>query len=80
MLDFHLPKRLVLLQVKSSFHSDFCPYFFGHVGKWLDKKAKANFKIYDVTNCETRNCNVHIAKNSRSKGNHPMKFGQLMEI
>ena len=27
----------------------FCPDFFGHVGKQLDKKAKVNFKIYDVT-------------------------------
>ena len=22
---------------------------FSHLGKWLDKKAKVNFKIYDVT-------------------------------
>ena len=27
----------------------FCPNFCGHVGKWLAKKAKVNFKIYDVT-------------------------------
>ena len=26
------------------------PDFFGHVEKWLDKKAKVNFKIYDVIN------------------------------
>ena len=26
-----------------------CPAFFGHMGKVLDKKAKINFKIYDVT-------------------------------
>ena len=26
----------------------FCPDVFGHVGKQIDKKAKANFKIYDV--------------------------------
>ena len=26
-----------------------------HVGKQLDKKAKANFKIYDVTNWITTN-------------------------
>ena len=24
--------------------------FSGYVGKWLDKRAKVNFKIYDVTN------------------------------
>ena len=28
----------------------FSPGFFGYVGKRLDKKAKVNFKIYDVTN------------------------------
>ena len=27
-----------------------CPGIFGHVGKRLDKKAKVNFKIFDVTN------------------------------
>ena len=28
---------------------NFCPDFFCHAGKRLDKKAKVNFKIYDVT-------------------------------
>ena len=27
---------------------NFCPDFFDDVGKWLDKKAKFNFRIYDV--------------------------------
>ena len=27
----------------------FCTDFLGHVGKWFDKKAKVNFKNYDVT-------------------------------
>ena len=27
---------------------NFCPDFFGHVGKWLDKKTKVNFKIYII--------------------------------
>ena len=31
---------------------NFCPAVFGHVWKWLDKKAKVNFKNYDVTDCE----------------------------
>ena len=26
---------------------NFFPDIFSHIGKWLDKKAKANFKIYD---------------------------------
>ena len=28
---------------------EFLSLFFGHLGKWLDKKAKVNFKTYDVT-------------------------------
>ena len=27
---------------------NYCPKFFGHLGKRLGKKAKANFKIYDL--------------------------------
>ena len=33
--------------------------FFDHVRKRLDKKAKANFKIYDVTDWATNICNTH---------------------
>ena len=29
---------------------DFCPDIFEPAGKLLGKKAKVNFKIYDVTN------------------------------
>ena len=35
---------------------------FGRVEKRLDKKAKVNFKMYDVTNCITNNYNTHIAR------------------
>ena len=38
-----------------------CPYFFDHVGKRLDKKARVNFKIYDAMNWEINNCNTYIA-------------------
>ena len=41
---------------------NFCRNFFGHVGNCLDKKAKLNFKIYDVTNLKTNNYNAHIVK------------------
>ena len=55
-----------------------CPDCFGHVRKWLDKKAKVNFKIYNVIAWETNN-SIHILPNIlRSKGNHTMKFGQLL--
>ena len=30
----------------------FCPDFFGHVGKQLNKKAKVSFKTCDVMNWE----------------------------
>ena len=40
----------------------FCSDFYGYVGKWLDKKAKVNFNIYNVTNWEINNCNTHIAQ------------------
>ena len=40
----------------------FCPDVLGHVGKSLDKKAKVLFKIYDVTNWGTNNCNIDIAE------------------
>ena len=39
-----------------------CPEFFVHVGKTLDKKANVNFKVYEVINWETNNCNTHIAQ------------------
>ena len=32
------------------------------IEKWLDKKAKVNFKIYDVTNWNTETYNKHIPK------------------
>ena len=42
-----------LFHLKGSFHSEdikiFVLTFFGNVGKWLDKKAKINFKIYGLT-------------------------------
>ena len=31
---------------------------FRHVGKWLDKKEKFNFRIYYVINWETNNHNT----------------------
>ena len=40
---------------------NFCR-LFSHVGKWLDKKTKVNFKIYDVITWEISNHNTHIAQ------------------
>ena len=41
---------------------NFFPDILSHVGKRLDKKAKANFKIYDVIKWETNNYKTHIAQ------------------
>ena len=37
----------------------FCLDILGHLGKWLDKKVKVNFKMYDVMNWETNNNSKH---------------------
>ena len=41
-----------------NFHLD----SFGHVGERLDKKAKVNYKIYDITTWKFNNYNTHIAQ------------------
>ena len=41
---------------------NFCPDFFGHVGKELNKKAWLNLKICGVTNWKINNCNTHISQ------------------
>ena len=38
----------------------FCPDFFGHLEKRLDKKAKVDFKIHDAISWERNNYNTHI--------------------
>ena len=55
----------------------FCLDFFAQGRKWFDKKAKINFKIYDLTNWNTNN--EHIVKVIEKEGNQIMKFGQLAE-
>ena len=47
--------------------------------KWLDKKAKVNFKIYDLPTWEQA-ITIYIIHNiSRRKGNQTIKFDQLTE-
>ena len=51
---------------------NFCPDFLHHVGIWLNKRAKINFKTYAVIYWETNNYNKRIAqylKNSKQSGN-----------
>ena len=35
-------------------------WLFGHVGKWLDNKAKFIFKIHDLKDWQRNNYNTHI--------------------
>ena len=43
-----------------------CPDIFGYVGKWFDKKATVNSKIYGVTDWTTNNYNPHIVQYLRN--------------
>ena len=54
-------------------------WLFGHAKKWLDKKGKINFNIYDVTDWTEINTMRILPNISKSKGNQTMKFGLLME-
>ena len=40
----------------------FLSWLFGYVEKRVDKKAMVIFRIYDVTDWITNNCNTHIAQ------------------
>ena len=57
---------------------NFCPKCFDRVGKRLHKKAKVNFKIYDVMNWEGKLQQTR-PNISRIRGNHKNKFCQLLE-
>ena len=53
----------VYILLKGFFRSwDFCPDLFGHLEKWVDKKAEPNFKISDVTGKRAINGSTHIAQ------------------
>ena len=58
--------------------------FVSKIFKFLQKDRlyqidKVNFKIYDVTNWKTNNCNIRLLYILRSKGNQTTTFGQLIE-
>ena len=53
----------------------FISNIFGHVKKRFDKKAKVNFKIYDVTT-RANDDNIHIAQYLKCKSNKTIKSGQ----
>ena len=54
---YFMLKALFILEIFTFFS-----WLFGYVGKWLDKKAMVNFKIYDVTHGPTNNYNTQITQ------------------
>ena len=57
----------------------FLSWLFANVGKRRNKKAKVNFKIYDVI-ISKKIIAIQILPNiSRSKNNQTIRFGQLIE-
>ena len=62
---FKNDEKWFLFHLKSTFcFWDISIFFrnFGHVGKQFDEKAKANFKIHDITHWITNNYNTRIAQ------------------
>ena len=66
---FTLQKSLKMLKLLSSSETKVCfrylnfyPDFFRHLEECLDRKAKVNFKTYDISKRETNNYNIHIAQ------------------
>ena len=60
----------IFLGMEGLRYLDFCHDFFGHVEKWLDKKAKIIFKIYDAINWETKDHNTHITLKKQRQSNN----------
>ena len=59
---------------------NFSSDFSGQLGrKRINKKAKFNFKIHDVTIQDTSNYNTHMTSISKRKQNQAIIFGQLTQ-
>ena len=56
----------------------FSPYLFDHVGKWLDKKAKVNIKIYDITGWIVNN--IHITQHLQKQKQLGNKIWSVIRI
>ena len=69
---YFMLKALLVLEIFK-----FLSWLFGYVEKRLDKKAKVNFKNYDVIGW-TKLITTNILPNiSRSEGNQAMEVAQL---
>ena len=79
---YFMSKVLFVLEVFK-----FLSWHYDYIEKRLDKKAKVNFKIHDITDRTKSNVTagqkafaIHILTNiSRSKGNQIKKLGQLID-
>ena len=58
----------------------FCPDLLDHVGKFLDRKAKVNFRNYNVINWETNNYNTAIAKYLKNQRQSDNEFWSVNTI
>ena len=58
----------LIFYVNSSFRSSDI-YILAYAEKRIDKKAKVNFQIYDVTDCTTNNFDKYIAQYLKKKDN-----------
>ena len=65
-----------LFNLKSSFHSEGIYIFVLTLRKRIDKKAKVNFKIYEVTIWK-KAIAIHVVLNI--SGNETVKWGQIKE-
>ena len=68
---YYMLKALFVLNIFK-----FLSWLFGHLGKRLDKKAKVNFKLYNVTDWETNNYSTYI---TQCEAIRQWIFGQLIE-
>ena len=69
---YFILKALFVLEIITFWTTD----FFGYVRKRLDKKARVNFKIYDITNWNKRIYNKHISK-SKGKSYETLSLNKM---
>ena len=58
---------------------NFCSDFLDHVGKRFDKKAKINFKMYDLAGWKQPITIYTLPNILRRKGNQAMKLSKQIE-
>ena len=61
-MPFRNDEKCFSFHLKRNFRFSFRSDFFGHIGKWVDMKAKEDLKIYDVTNCNIKSVAINIAR------------------